>query len=141
MQQVIGEIKKAEGDCALCFGHLQKMFNIAVKLYFCLYMSRKELGIENLFYEDLTDCFQFADCPIDSIILNKLDKKIANEELDKFASKVKCEKIKKFSDLRWSKFTFTKSNDEKNAYEIVQDAISTLSSNRLAFDFEEWNIS
>lgn len=52
------------------------MFNIALKLYLCIYLCREflELGSE-LFYDDIIKALNYADCPIDSIILKRIDEK------------------------------------------------------------------
>ena len=68
--------KALDGKKQLCFGHFQKMFNIAIKLYLCLYFCREELEIGvDKFRKDMIEQAAHADCPIDSIILGDLSEK------------------------------------------------------------------
>lgn len=127
LKEVFKDIKMIEGDKKLCFGHFQKMFNIALKLYVCLYFCRENLGIDGLFNNDIIANISNADCPIDSIILNRLDEKSSDKTV-------------KYSDFKWSQFgTEAHSSVE---YENVQRAISnfTNGNSNLLFDFTEWNI-
>ena len=45
LKEQLKHIKETSGDKQLCFGHFQKMFNIALKLYLCLYMWQGYLSI------------------------------------------------------------------------------------------------
>ena len=52
-------VKKLSGSKALSLGHIQKMFNIAIKLYLCLFMCREELDLDNnIFVTDTAKLFQ-----------------------------------------------------------------------------------
>jgi hypothetical protein len=62
------DIKETE----ITLGHTQKLFNMAVKYYLCIYMFRNELGVEEIVKEY---DFKNADCPIDSVILDSLKEK------------------------------------------------------------------
>lgn len=124
LKNQLKNIKNTEGDKQLCFGHYQKMFNIALKLYLCLFMCREYLNINvDLFYSEIIDNLATADCPIDSIILKKLSEKTRN---------------RKFADYKWSKFGTLK--NPIDYYEEAQDEISKLvdGNSNLSFDFSEW---
>ena len=144
----------------LCFGHVQKMFNMAMKLLLCLIMSREHavscgltvklgsigkddvylasgaLSIENYTHEGKTFAFDSADCPIDSIILKAIDKKTSKKSSD----------IKKsiehgnFEGIVWSKlgYTETEGNYEK-AQKEIEEIQSGTGKSKLCFDFENWN--
>ena len=109
-------------DKSLCFGHFQKLFNMALKLYLCLYACQKngllpdpkaELG-----KEITEEMLQNADCPIDSIILRKLG----------FP----------FDKLTWSKIGKTDTNrDYIDAQNAIRERCNN--SNKLSFDFDNWN--
>ena len=119
--------KETEGKYQLCFGHFQKMFNIALKLYACLYLCRDDLEIsENLFEEQIINNIQNADCPIDSIILDKLSEETKNKEY--------------ILDHKWSKYGTKSYPVEK--YNKVQKTISELESvqgkSNLYYDFIAW---
>lgn len=114
-------------DKALCFGHIQKMFNMAIKLFLCLKICVEQansMGIELGIKKSLFNCnfaFDTADCPVDSIILSSLEG---------------CDSIK------WSKIGHTEAHPSKE-YQTVQEAIKnalndTTKSN-LYYDFENWN--
>lgn len=112
--------KMTEGDKQLSFGHFQKMFNIALKLYLCIYMCRDELALdEKRFDSEIISALENADCPIDSIILGKLDEK--------------TEGTHKYRNLKWSKF-------EAEDYLRVQEQIGRLAEggSNLSVDFREW---
>ena len=115
--------KAKENDKPLCFGHIQKMFNIAVKLYLCVYMCREHLGLDDLpFDQNMLDALPYADCPIDSIILGETNKK-------------------QYRDLVWSKIH---SPEEITTYKNIQDDFREESkrdggNSSLYFDFVNWN--
>ena len=126
------------GNKALCFGHIQKMFNMAIKLLLCLVISaeqadalhievklrtdEKDVSIcltDNNWWKGIFDKDNFdADCPLDSKILEKIVP----------------------SNTTWSKYG---SND----YKCAQDKIGTVMKQtypcsnccNLLFDFENWN--
>lgn len=127
---------KETGDSekALCFGHFQKMFNMATKNYLCLYMCRSQLeqalNITLPMGQEITpEALATADCPVDSYILGALEK-------DGKASKP----TQKYTDIRWSKLGTQQYPIE---YENVQKTIETLckeGESKLAYDFHRWNI-
>lgn len=124
LKEQLKHIKETSGDKQLCFGHFQKMFNIALKLYLCLYMCQGYLSINRECFDDeIIANLATADCPIDSIILNKLSKKTCNQ---------------KFANYKWSKFGTEKCSIDY--YEETQKEISkwTNGSSNLYFDFSEW---
>ncbi len=125
-----GKIKNVEigSEKALCFGHIQKMFNMAIKLFLCLKIcveQAKDMKIDIGLEASLFDCdfaFESADCPIDSIIL-------ANDKLS-ISSKSK-----------WSKLGQNKDNPTED-YITIQSTISNVqggNGSNLLFDFENWN--
>ncbi len=117
---LLGEVKKTSGTRALCFGHFQKMFNIAAKLYLCIYICRKYLGLDDkLFDSEIIEALSYADCPIDSVIMNQFPK------------------VKQGS---WSKY-----DDPNGNYHEMQTAIAERLRNKeegksnLYYDFKYWN--
>lgn len=122
LENLFSRYKRTDGDRALCFGHFQKMFNIAIKLYVCLYLCHQWLDIaEDLFLQEILDHIDNADCPVDSIILGKLASKTG-------------EKV--YTGHKWSKYG-TPDHPTAN-YQAVQDEISRLDANRLHYDFVAW---
>ena len=130
-------------DKAVCFGHVQKIFNMAMKLLLCLILSaehakeneidvvldaaegRKVLLTEGnlLTFEEFPYAFDTADCPLDSRILEQ----------------VKGD-LKEKRDIVWSKIGHKGSAD---VYLLVQEAIAEKkqgeNKSNLCFDFEHWN--
>lgn len=142
LDEIIGKVKLTNGNHALCFGHYQKMFNIALKLYLCLYLCRDflELGLE-LFYGDIIKALNYADCPVDSIILNRIDEKagIGLEEYKSYNNNKY--RNKKFSSVVWSKIGKAE-NSTIESYKNIQAAVKMLNNDdnksNLYFDFAEW---
>ena len=105
------------------FGRFQKLFNMALKYYVCVYAFRNELGIKNVLsgYNGLKG----AHCPIDSNILDEISKE------DK--------KYSEFTDRKWTQIT------EPAKYAEIQDAIHDIKSgeqtSNLAYDFKVWEKS
>ncbi len=121
--------KKTEGDLMLCFGHFQKMFNIAIKLYVCLYLCRKQLGIKDkMFNEDILNNIKNADCPIDSIILDGLAKDSG---------------CKEYRNHKWSKYGTDKNStdDYKNVQETISQLEDVKGKSNLFYDFIAWKNS
>ena len=54
-------------------GLAQKIFNIAVKLYVCIYLFSDVLGVKNVVKKY---AFDEADCPLDGKILNELKRRV-----------------------------------------------------------------
>lgn len=130
-------------DKALCFGHFQKLFNMAVKLYICLYIMQDELGLnfmsESTKYADPKN-FANADCPVDRYILQRLDEIISEENISVPYKELKERRpdYKKFADISWSKL---KSEDDMKVYEVIQNTIKELCNSNecnLIFDFKNW---
>lgn len=102
------------------FGRFQKLFNMAVKYYVCVYAFRNELGIKDVLsgYNDLKG----AHCPIDSTILDKI-----MQEDKKYSEFKKC---------KWTQMT------DSAKYAEIQDAIQDIKSaeqaSNLAYDFKVW---
>ena len=144
--------KVIEGsDKALSFGHIQKMFNIAVKLYLCLKICADsapnpiilEYGatpVENVWLDPkklelLSSENVTADCPIDHYILEAIDKRLSNTG----ACRTSNISTKRFADIPWSKLR----GEEDQNYIEIQKEIAALQKNdsksNLCFDFEGWN--
>ena len=126
LEQLLGKYKETSGDHALCFGHFQKMFNIAIKLYVCLYLCREFVGIDDkLFRAEIIHNLQYADCPLDSIILEKLARDAQKKE---------------YTSHKWSKYgteAHPTENYEKAQGEIAKLDVSKGNSN-LYYDFVAW---
>ena len=122
-------VKKLNGDKKLSFGHIQKMFNIAIKLYLCLFVCREELDLDdNIFVADIVNNFANADCPLDSIILGKL------EQVEMQKNGIGATYTTKYNAYTWSQLN---SSD----YSDIQDSIKNESggNSNLWFDFDNWN--
>ena len=122
-------VKKLNGDKKLFFGHIQKMFNIAIKLYLCLFVCREELDLDdNIFVADIVNNFANADCPLDSIILGKL------EQVEMQKNGIGATYTTKYAGYTWSQLN---SSD----YSDIQDSIKNESggNSNLWFDFDNWN--
>ena len=105
------------------------MFNIAIKLYLCLFVCREELDLDdNIFVADIVNNFANADCPLDSIILGKL------EQVEMQKKGVGSPYSLQYDGYTWSQLTATD-------YRIIQDNIKTESNenSNLWFDFDNWN--
>jgi hypothetical protein len=122
-------VKKLNGDKKLSFGHIQKMFNIAIKLYLCLFVCREELDLDdNIFVADIVNNFANADCPLDSIILGKL------EQVEMQKNGIGATYTTKYDGYTWSQLN---SSD----YSDIQDSIKNESGGKsnLWYDFDNWN--
>lgn len=122
-------VKKLSGSKALSLGHIQKMFNIAIKLYLCLFVCREELDLDdNIFVADIVNNFANADCPIDSIILGKL------EQVEMQKNGIGATYTTKYDGYTWSQLS-------SSEYRKIQDDIKTKSNgnSNLWFDFNNWN--
>ncbi len=125
LKSLFGQYKRTDGDHPLCFGHFQKMFNIALKLYVCLYVCREQLELEaELFDDEILKNLANADCPVVSIVLKRLSKDT---------------KDPKFAKQKWSHYGTAESPNEE--YLGVQQAISDCvgENSRLYYDFIAWN--
>jgi len=147
--KIFGRVKvvdeKKSPKKALCFGHFQKLYNMAVKYYICLYILRNKLGLqfmEQSLYADPA-CFKYADCPIDNYILKTLDKKNSDNNKNYIASlKKNCNRnFKKFESIVWSQL---KGKEGEKIYIFLQKTIRELlehdenAKSNLYFDFEYW---
>ncbi len=152
---IFEQIKKVDSETyPLCLGHVQKMFNIAIKLLLCLIVSAEHataIGMcvklgkckENdvilndglLSYANFPFAFETADCPIDHIILERMDAYKTSPSPEIFGPK----KRKKYASIVWSKMG--KQEDEKN-YNSAQSKIALIhkgtTKSNLCFDFENW---
>lgn len=112
------------------FGHIQKLFNIAIKLYLCLYMCREFLDLnESLFYDEIVSALKYADCPIDSIILDRF-------EQNQMKNKIGQEHNLSYPGLKWSEIS---SDAEIAKYKKLQEEFRSNDKSSLYFDFVEWN--
>ena len=112
---------------SVCFGHIQKLFNMAIKFYLCLYFCAEHLNISKKFDNKIVANLKYADCPIDSIILSSIAGKTAE---------------KRFSNYKWSKFGADDSDNPTEAYKEIQETIRNLvddTQSNLYFDFTAWN--
>ena len=135
-------VKMTTGDKRLCFGHLQKMFNIAIKMYLCVYMLREYIPLKEEIQEhwfessELVDCLQYADCPVDSIILDTLGSKV---------SKTDKEEGKKIKSITWSKIGTEPSKSVQDYIDVQRDMQKQLEKSKykgccnLKYDFLNWN--
>lgn len=100
----------------ICFGHIQKMFNLAIKFYLCLVILKDSGLFDKKLNIDID--FEHADCPIDSKILMKIKDNTIN-------------------DLSWSKI---KTDEDIRKYKKIQEYISeeVKGNSNLSFDFNEW---
>lgn len=125
LRELFKPYKELDGNKQLCFGHFQKMFNIAIKFYVCLYICREYLKIEDkLFDPKIIENIRYANCPIDSIILEKLSKETGQD----------------YTTHKWSKYGTPKHSTKK--YNDVQNAISRIDKmkgkSNLYYDFYAW---
>lgn len=113
------------------FGHIQKLFNIAIKYYLCLYMCKDFLDInESLFCGEIVSAFEYADCPIDSIILERCEQQRMKEK------GVGQEHQLSYSKINWSQIS---SDADIDAYKNLQQELCINGKSSLHFDFVEWN--
>ena len=162
LRQKFAAIKDIENsEYPLCFGHFQKLFNMAMKLYLCLYVSKPLVDIirVSMGSEITAQMLEHADCPIDSIILKKLDKtENAAKKIKQVAPYCKTNKkgeyvsFSKFEEIKWSKlgkfeipgFSPDEAPNELHFavahYVCVQEVIHEAmgSKSNLCFDFENW---
>ena len=142
----------------LCEGHIQKIFNMAIKLLLCLVISAEQadaLHIEvklrtgnkgenvrltdNNWWQEIFDKDNFdADCPLDSIILDSIEKRKINN-INKSASG-----HTKYSQIVWSKLGTKEPIQNYNLAQIEIKNINAKTHNNntscnLLFDFENWN--
>lgn len=121
----------------LCFGHIQKLYNMALKNYICLYCWREELGIREFMGKTISEThLANADCPIDSVILKQLDNISAHNQNGKH-----LRKYKKFENIKWSKLG-TPSFPEELYCELqncIKKHMQDSTNSNLFFDFENWS--
>ena len=118
----------------LCFGHIQKLYNMALKLYLCLYCWKKELGIDDVMGNVISEKdLANADCPIDSIILKQMDRLGVKKtgELTKY---------KKFEAIKWSKLGTDHFARELycDLQHSIREHVGDFAKSNLFFDFENW---
>lgn len=104
----------------LCFGHIQKLFNMAIKYYLCLYFCGEYLNLNESYFTLEMAALETADCPIDSIILNEIE----------------------MSNIKWSKIGIDDTENSVDNYTTAQKKISENPENNgnsnLAYDFKFW---
>ena len=141
----------------LCLGHIQKMFNITMKVLLCLIISadhasslglKVKLGEVNGNNVYLTDCglsgtcllsydnfdyeFDTADCPIDHIILTCIDKKVSPPTYP-------ISGRKKYAEIVWSKMGGAENAQNYiSAQQEIEHIQSDPTKSNLYFDFENW---
>ena len=122
------KVTDSGADKTLCFGHIQKMFSMALKLFLCLKICAEqanEMNIDiglNIEHFECNFSFETADCPIDSIILDNLGKEISN--------------------VKWSKLGQDKahpSTDYIKVQKAIREQQNDDAKSNLCFDFENWN--
>ena len=129
LKGLFGRYKKLCGPRSFCFGHIQKMFNIALKLYVCLYLCREYLGLtDRLFDKEILNGLSYADCPVDSIILNDISKRSGDKQYRQYV---------------WSHFG--RDDNPTDRYTSTQEKIDQLNDkdgnagkSRLYYDFTRW---
>ena len=141
----------------LCLGHIQKMFNITMKVLLCLIVSAEhassqglkvKLGEVNGNNVYLTDCgssgirllsyanfnyeFDTADCPIDHIILTCIDRKVSPPTYTIWDHK-------KYAEIVWSKMGGAENAQNYiSAQQEIEHIQSDPTKSNLYFDFENW---
>ena len=155
---IIGVVKDtAAKDKELCIGHVQKMFNIAMKLILCLIESadharktslqvclqKKHPGTciyltdhGLLTYGNFPFAFDTADCPVDSIVLEAID------SIQKGVYTHPPIGSKTYKQIIWSKLGAKEPGEN---YLLTQNEIRDIQKGsvpakcNLCFDFENWN--
>ncbi len=123
LKELIGKYKEVEGEKQVCFGHIQKMFNMAIKMYLCIYMCRAYLPFTHdkaeIFDMEIIDNIVNADCPIDNYVLASLSKPY----------------------LKWNKLGTDDDANSIDKYKEVQTLIwkKVWGKSKLSYDFTEWN--
>ncbi|MBQ9785491.1 MAG: hypothetical protein IJW29_08315 [Clostridia bacterium] len=141
----------------LCLGHIQKMFNIAIKLLLCLIISAEhatacglkvKLGEQDGHDVDLTShnllsfsnfpyAFDTADCPIDHLILVEIQEKKTTPHSTVFDNP-------RYDKIVWSKMgdLSNGAKEDQQNYKAAQKEIENIQSgtgkSNLCFDFENW---
>lgn len=164
--KIIDQMDSKYGEKALCPGHIQKMFNISIKLLLCLIISAEQAAEMNLavklgkssdgnkdiyltdnnwwnseVFKPLRNDKLNVDCPLDSIILGEINNKIQNKKIVNIPNSGKKKSV---AEITWSKLG---TKEPISSYEIAQNAIreihATTHNNvnccNLLFDFENWN--
>jgi hypothetical protein len=157
---VIKVVDPKESDKYLCFGHIQKMFNMAVKLYLCLKICAEEQESHDLqiilqfgatpeknvllkpeIFTLFSSSDTSADCPIDHYILEAIDREIDEQDADHadINPERRNRDSEKFASIAWSKLNA----QSDTAYIDIQNKIAALQADsgksNLCFDFEHWN--
>ena len=120
-QEKIKDVKEVgSNEHPISLGHFQKLFNMTTKHLLTLYMLRKYIWGNNkpfkTFKGKIKDCFENADCPIDSKILENLYDN------------------KKYNKKTWSQF-----KDIKDYDQVQSDIQKQANGNsNLYYDFENW---
>lgn len=133
LNEIFGKVKDNE-EKPLCFGHYQKLFNMAVKLYLCIYIYCDEFDNDwlNVSKEKLKEYVPgSADCPID----NKIKESVYNA-LD--ADKTEGFDKKEIEIGAWSKLD---TEEDLKRYINLQNRIREIcKKDALAYDFDAWQV-
>lgn len=113
LKNAIKNVKETEDD-KICFGHFQKLFNMAIKWLYCFETHREALNLKCKIDID----FANADCPIDSKILKQVDKE---------------RKTQYSKECKWSRL-------DRDKYIEIQNEIKKIvkEKSKLSFDFKNW---
>lgn len=130
---ILGQVKKTTGAKAICFGHLQKWFNMAVKYYLilCIEQGALDLTVTPPLASgaELAGLLSEADCPIDSVILSSVQPK----DLSTPITGLTLYGYNRFTDIVWSQMS------DKDTYIYLQKVIASFpGGNNLAYDFDNW---
>lgn len=151
----IKEVKSSKYP--LCLGHIQKMFNIAMKLLLCLIISAEhaaacglkvKLGEKGGADVYLTSngllssskfpyAFDTADCPIDHLILVEIERKKTTPHSTIFDHR-------SYDNIVWSKMGDKRhgAKEDQRNYKSAQEEIEKIQNgtgkSNLCFDFENW---
>lgn len=158
LDHIFSGIKNTKSEeYPLCLGHIQKMFNIAIKLLLCLIVSAEHanaIGIKValgkigstdvhltdhglLSHKNFKYSFDTADCPIDHNVLEKIDKNKTSNPAEIFNHK-------QYKNIVWSKMGDKEkgAKEDQGNYLSAQTEIANIQKgtgkSNLCFDFEYW---
>lgn len=133
LNEIFGKVKDTE-EKPLCFGHYQKLFNMAVKLYLCIYIYCDEFDNDwlKVSKEKLKEYVPgSADCPIDNKIKESVYKDLNAGKADGFDKK-------EIEIGAWSKLD---TEEDLKRYINLQNRIREIcKKDALAYDFDAWQV-
>ncbi len=143
LQQVFAGCKVVDDSSrALCFGHYQKLFNMAVKLYCCAYIYRDVLWGDREILKPYP--FDQADCPLDNKILQSIDQLCQNLSAsdpvgELYSQVLKKAGVGKVQRIAWSKLD-KNGKYKPEVYILLQELIVKLNGGKcgLLYDFKNW---